>query len=113
MAASGTRWKLAALINENCGAYFRSNLAQNTGVPTTQEDYSTQVSEEIEGRVTRSLSKEFGGTEIRILVLYPNLMSFFEPVKTGLLRIRSEDILERIWHKPAKEWERLPVWYSS
>ena len=45
----------------------RSSLAQNSSAPRSQEDYITQVSEEIEGRVTKRLSKEFSRTENRIL----------------------------------------------
>ena len=59
--------KLAALNKENCEEHPRSNLAQNSSAPRSQEDYITQVSEEIEGRVTRMLSKEFSRTENRIL----------------------------------------------
>ena len=42
-------------------------MAQNSGAPRSQEDYITQVSEEIEARVTKRLSKEFSRTEDRIL----------------------------------------------
>ena len=59
--------KLAALNKENCEEYPRSNLAQNSNAPRSQEDYITQVCEEIEGRVTKRLSKEFSRTENRIL----------------------------------------------
>ena len=48
--------KLAALNKENYEDNPRSNLAQNSGAPRSQEDYITQVSEEIEGRVTKRLS---------------------------------------------------------
>ena len=65
--ATRNKRKLAALNKENCGEYPRSNLAQNSNVPRSQEDYITQVSEEIEGRVTKRLSQEFSGTENRIL----------------------------------------------
>ena len=41
--------KLAALNKENCEEHPRSNLAQNSSAPRSQEDYITQVSEEIEG----------------------------------------------------------------
>ena len=58
---------LAALYIENCEENPRSNMAQNSGAPRLQEDYITQVSEEIEGRVTKRLSKEFSRTENRIL----------------------------------------------
>ena len=59
--------KLAASNQENCEEHPRSNLAQNSGAPRSQEDYITQVFEEIEGRVTKRLSKEFSRTENRIL----------------------------------------------
>ena len=59
--------KLAALNKENCEEHPRSNLAQNSSAPRSQEDYITQVSERIERRVTKRLSKEFSRTENRIL----------------------------------------------
>ena len=59
--------KLAALNKENCEEHPRSNLAQNSNAPRSQEDYITQVSEEIEERVTKRLSKKFSRTENRIL----------------------------------------------
>ena len=59
--------KLAALNKEFREEHPRSNLAQNSSTPRSQEDYITQVSEEIEGRVTKKLSKEFSRTENRIL----------------------------------------------
>ena len=54
--------KLAALNKENCEEHPRSNLA-----PRSQEDYITQISKEIQGSVTKRLSKEFSRTENRIL----------------------------------------------
>ena len=65
--ASRNKTKLAALNKENCEEHPRSNLAQNSNTPRSQEDYITQVSEEIEGRVTKKLSQEFSRTENRIL----------------------------------------------
>ena len=59
--------KLAAFYKENCEEHPRNNLAQNLNAPRSQEDYITQVSEEIEGRVTKTLSKEFSRTENGIL----------------------------------------------
>ena len=59
--------KLAALNKEKCEEHPRSNLAQNSNVPGSQEDFITQVSEEIEGRFTKKLSQEFSRTENRIL----------------------------------------------
>ena len=68
--------KLAALNEENCEEHPRSNLAQNSNVPRSQEDYVTQVSEEIKGRFTKKLSQEFSKTENRILGALARLDDF-------------------------------------
>ena len=68
--------KLAALNRENCEENPRRNRAQNSDAPRSQEDYITQVSEEIEGRVTKRLSKEFSRTEDRILGALARLDNF-------------------------------------
>ena len=67
--ATRNKRKLAALNKENCEEHPRSNLASNSNVPRSQEDYITQVSEEIEGRVTKKLwcHQEISRTENRIL----------------------------------------------
>ena len=65
--ATRNKRKLAALKKENCEEHPRSNLAQNSKIPRSQKDYRAQVSEEIEGRVTKRLSKQFIRTENRIL----------------------------------------------
>ena len=65
--ATRNKRKLAALNKENSEEHPMSNLAQNSIVPRSQEDYITQVSEEIEGRVTKKLSQEFSRRENRIL----------------------------------------------
>ena len=75
MATSNKR-KLAALHKENCEEHPRSNLAQNSNVPRPQEDYITQISEEIEGRITKKLSQEFSRTENRILGALASLVDF-------------------------------------
>ena len=68
--------KLAALNKENCEEHPRSNMAQNSIVPRPQEVYITQVSEEIEGRVTKRLSQRFSRTENRILGALARLDDF-------------------------------------
>ena len=68
--------KLAALTKKNCEEHPRSNLAQNSSAPRSQQDYITQVSEEIEGRVSKRLSKEFSRTENRILGALARLDDF-------------------------------------
>ena len=61
---------------ENCEEHPRSNSAQNSKAPRLQEDYITQVSEEIEGRVTKRLSEEFIRTKNRILGALARLDDF-------------------------------------
>ena len=51
-------------------------MARNTNVPRSQEDYITQVSEQIEGRVTKKVSHEFSRTENRILSALSRLDEF-------------------------------------
>ena len=68
--------KLAALNKEICGEHPRSNLAQNPNAPRSQDDYITQDSELIEGRVTKTFSKEFSRTENRILGALARLHDF-------------------------------------
>ena len=74
--ATRNKSKLAALNKENCEEHPRSNLTQNSNIPRSQEDYITQVSEEIEGRVTKKLSQEFSRTENRILGALARLDDF-------------------------------------
>ena len=76
MATLRNRRKLAALNKENCEEHPKSNMAQSSNVPRTQEDYITQVSEEIERRVTKKLSQEFSRTENRILGVLARLEDF-------------------------------------
>ena len=51
-------------------------MAQNSNVAGSQEDYIPQVSEEIEGKVTKKLSQEFSRTENRILGALARLDEF-------------------------------------
>ena len=76
MATLWNKGKLAALNKENCEEHLRSNLAQNSNARRLQEDYITQVSEEIEGRVMKKLSQNFSRTESRILGALSRLEDF-------------------------------------
>ena len=88
--ATRNKRKLAALNKENCEEHPRSNLEKNSNVPRSQ-DYITQVSEEIEGRVTKRLSQEFGRKENRILGALPRLDDFFmNPLFQGHSRTTPE-----------------------
>ena len=89
--ANRNKRKLAALNKENCEEHPRSNLVQNSNVPRSQEDYITQVSEEIEGRVTKKLSQEFSRTEDRILGALARLDEFLmNPLLQGHSEITPE-----------------------
>ena len=74
--ATRNKRKLAALNKENCEEHPRGNVTQNSAAPRSQEDYITQVSEEIEGRVSKKLSQEFSRTENRILGALAKLDDF-------------------------------------
>ena len=90
--ATRNRRKPAAINRENCEEHPRSNLAQNSNVPRSQQEYITQVSEEIEGRVTEKLSKEFSRTEKLILGALARLDHF---LMNPLLQGHSGTTLER------------------
>ena len=102
--------KLAALNRENCKEHPRSNLAQNSNAPRSQEDYITQFSEEIGGKDTKRLSKEFSRTENRILGA---LARFDDFLMNPLLQGHSGGLSEPVKYKPGNEWGRLPEWSSS
>ena len=68
--------ELAELNKENCEEHLGSNLTQNSNVPRSQENYITQVSEEIEGKVTKKLSQVFSRTENPILGALARLDDF-------------------------------------
>ena len=66
MATLRNKRKLAAVSRETPEG-SRGSRTQNVLDPELTQDYVSQVSEEIEGRVTKKLSKEFSKTESRIL----------------------------------------------
>ena len=62
MATLRNKRKLAAVSRE-APESNRSSRLQNVLDPESAQDYISQDSEEIEGRVTKKLSKEFSKTE--------------------------------------------------
>ena len=68
--------KLAAVTTETQEEHPRNGQSRNTTDARINEEYITQVSGEIEGRVTRKLSQEFSRTESRILGGLSNLDEF-------------------------------------
>ena len=75
MATLRNRKKLAAVSREPPEG-SRSSKGQTVLDPELTPDYISQVSEEIEGRVTKKLSKEFSRTESRILGALSKLDEF-------------------------------------
>ena len=82
MATLRNKRKLAAVSIETPEG-SRSSRAQNVLDPELTQDYISQVSEEIEGRVTKKLSKEFSETESRILGALSKLDEFLLNPQVG------------------------------
>ena len=59
--------ELAAVARETQEKHPRNCQSRNKSVPRIKEEHITQVSEEIEGSVTKKLSQEFSRTKSRIL----------------------------------------------
>ena len=76
MAALKDKRKLAAVTRETQEEHPRNGLSRNTSDPRINEECITQIAEEIEGRVTKKLSQEFGRTESCILDALPKLDEF-------------------------------------
>ena len=77
MATLRNKRKLAAVTRETQEEHPRNGQSRNTSVPSNNEEYIIQVSEEIEGRVTKKLSQEFSRKESRILGALSKLDEFF------------------------------------
>ena len=75
MATLRNKRKLAAVSRETPEG-SRGSRGRNVLDPELTQDYISQVSEEIEGRVTKKLSKEFNKTESRILGALSKLDEF-------------------------------------
>ena len=56
MATLKIKIKLKAMNRENHVESLRSNQSRDTNLPMIQEDYITQVSEEIKGEKTKKFS---------------------------------------------------------
>ena len=75
MAALRNKRKLAAVSRETPEG-SRGSRGRNVLDPELTQDYISQVSEEIEGRVAMKLSEEFNKTESRILGALSKLDEF-------------------------------------
>ena len=76
MATLRNKRKLAAVTRETQEEHPRNGQSRNTSVPRINEEYITQVPEEIESRVSENLSQEFSKTESHILGALSKLDEF-------------------------------------
>ena len=76
MATLRNKRNLAAVRRETRVEHPRNGQSRNTSVPRMNEEHITQVSEEVECRVTEKLSQEFSRTESRILGALSKLDEF-------------------------------------
>ena len=76
MATLRNKRKLAAVTRETQEEHPRNGQSRNTSVPRINEEYITQVSEEIGSRATEKLSQEFSRAESRILGALSKLDEF-------------------------------------
>ena len=76
MATLRNKRKLAAVTRETQEENPRNGQSRNTSVPRINEEDITQLSEEIEGWVSKKLSQEFSRTESRILCALSKLDEF-------------------------------------
>ena len=94
MATLRNKRKLAAVSRET-QEHPRNSQSQNTSVLGITSEYITQVSEEIEGRVTEKLSQEFSRTESRISGALSKLDEF---LLNPEVRTLSGTVLEISWN---------------
>ena len=76
MATLRNKRKLTTVTRETQEEHPRNGQSRNTSVRRINEEYITQVSEDIEGRVTKKLSQVFSRTESRILGALSELDEF-------------------------------------
>ena len=82
--ATRNQKKLATSNKENCEEHPMTNFAQNSNVPRSKENYITQFSEEIGGKVTKKLLQDFSRTENGILGALARLGNFLmKPLVQG------------------------------
>ena len=76
MATLRNKRKLAAVTKETQEEHPGNGQSRNTSVPRINAEYITQISEEIESRVTKKLSQEYSRTESCILGALSKLDEF-------------------------------------
>ena len=97
---------MAAVDRETQEEHPRNGQPRNTSVPRIMEEQITQVFEEIEGRLIKKLSQEFGKTESQVCGALSEIEIFFEPTDTDAVRNRSGNIPEHKYWKPEASGDR-------
>ena len=77
MATLRNKRKLAAINRNNYEDHHRNNQARNTNSPRVQEKFIIQVSEEIEGRLTKNGLRSSVGQKDAFWAPYHDQMNFF------------------------------------
>ena len=95
MATLRNERKLKAINKDNHEEDPRNNQAWDTNVPRNQKNQITQVSEEIEGTMTKKLSQEFSRTENRTLSALFKLNEF---LLNPQARVYSGPVPETSWN---------------
>ena len=95
--------KLAAVTRKTLEEHPWNCQKRNKSVSRINEEYITQVSEEIEGRFTKKLSLEFSRTESRILGVLSKLDEFF---LNPQIRTHSGTVPGTFWNTNVKNQER-------
>ena len=99
MATLRNKRKLTAVTREKQEEIPRNGQSRNTSVPRINEEYIAQLSEDIEGRVTKKLSQEFSRTESRILCALSKLDEF---LLNQQIRTHSETVPGTLWNTNVK-----------
>ena len=109
MATLRNKRKLAAVSTETPEGSRRQNVLD----PELTQDYISQVSEEIEGRVTKKLSKEFSKRVTYLGCLFKTWRVSSEPTSSDLFRSCSRNVQKREFRKPGNSWGSLLRWSLS
>ena len=101
MATLRNKRKLAAVSRKTLEG-SRSSKGQNVLDPELTQDYISQVSEEIEGRVSKKLSKEFSRTESRILGALSKLDEFLLNLQVRTSSVAGQERPETLIQKTGR-----------
>ena len=91
MATLKSKQSLAAVLRESPEEHPRNGHSPNTPILRINEEYVTQVSEEIEGKVNKKLSQDLNSTESCFLGA---LFKLYEFLLNPQLRTHSETVPE-------------------